>query len=79
MESLTIKKHQPSEFLCCIYISRNCVFSCELKMSCQVPLIINVEMNNCFKYNTFYLMLNSVIFTVIPPFILMSTSKSLML
>lgn len=79
MGSLTIKKHQPSELLCCIYILRNCGFSCELKMSCQVPLIINVEMNNCFKYNTFYLMLNSVIFTVIPPFILMSTSKSLML
>lgn len=79
MESLMIKKQQYPERLYCIYILRNCVFSCELKMSCQFPLIINVEMNNCFKYNTFHLMLNSVIFTVISPFILMSTFKSLML
>lgn len=73
MESLMIEKQQPSELLYYIYILRKCVLSCELKMSCQVSLIINVEMNSCFNYNTFHLMLNSIIFTVIPPFILMST------
>lgn len=37
----------PLKLLCCIYILRNCIFSCELKkMSCRVPLIIDVEMNN---------------------------------
>lgn len=72
-------KHQSSKLLCCIYILRNCTLSRELKISCQLPLIINAKANNCFKYNAFHLMLNSIIFTVIPPFTLMSTSKSLML
>lgn len=78
MESYTIKSTNSPAPLLYLYL-KNCIFSCKLKMSCQAPLIINVEVNNYFKYNTLYLMLNSVIFTVIPPFILMSTFKSLML